>query len=84
MLDLRPHRCLARLRRTVGAGLRSEFGLAGRDPKLDFRQVRIIGDVRAPLGSLLAGVGIDDLVIGPHEMGDLVQVAGTGCVLHGR
>ena len=36
-----------------------------RDPELDFRQVRVVVDIRALAGSLVAGVGVDDVVIGP-------------------
>jgi len=64
--------------RAVRAGHRGELGLVGRDPELHPRQALVVDDVGAPAGYLVAGVGVDDLVIGPHEVDELAQVLDAG------
>jgi hypothetical protein len=53
-------------------GQRLEHPLAGHDPPLDPRQALVDSDLGALLGFLVAGIAVDDLVIGTRQMGCIV------------
>ncbi|GAB3837692.1 hypothetical protein GCM10028799_77260 [Kribbella italica] len=51
-----------------------EFGLPGRDPELNSRQMLVTGDLGPFLHALVSGVGVDDLVIVSDQMGCLIKI----------
>ena len=78
MLHLGPHRRLAGLHLPVRPGHRLQHPFTGRDPPLDRRQVPVSHNVGSPLHTLVAGIGIHDLIIGTHQVGDLFEVVPGG------
>ena len=74
MLDLRSYAGLSGFTDPVRCGHRLESALAGRDPELDAREMLVADDLGPFVHPLIAGIGVDHLVIGADQIRDLVQV----------